>query len=338
MLFVSRDVSGIPSQETNVPVYMQDWLTDIAMRGTETRRVIVTENGKPLGSLTVWLQRNGLGMKQGYNLPWARVCGPHFPEGISEEKRTSTTRQLVRQLPRNVSFFLKLAHESDFMLFLEEGFKPVLENNYFIPPAGLPTLHAALSKMSKRHVKQAQRDLIVTTTTPDGFIEIYEADLARRRRKPYAPLAIARDILAEGQRQGQARIFIAKRRDSGEIDAAIACLWDHARYYYWMTTRRLQADGEAKPNQGAVKLVLWAAIQDAAARGLTFDFDGAGFDPTPSEFGKVRLYDGMGGQHCVRYMVTRETKIEQALGRFRPSIKRAIRSTVGKLMPLQMNQ
>jgi len=192
MLFVSRDVSGIPSQETNVPVYMQDWLTDIAMRGTETRRVIVTENGKPLGSLTVWLQRNGLGMKQGYNLPWARVCGPHFPEGISEEKRTSTTRQLVRQLPRNVSFFLKLAHESDFMLFLEEGFKPVLENNYFIPPAGLPTLHAALSKMSKRHVKQAQRDLIVTTTTPDGFIEIYEADLARRRRKPYAPLAIAR--------------------------------------------------------------------------------------------------------------------------------------------------
>jgi hypothetical protein len=337
MLFVPRNVIANPSQDAIVPVYMQDWFTEIAARGAKTRRVAVTENGKLLGDLTVSLERNGLGMKQAYNLPWARLGGPNISEGIDEERRARITRQLIRQLPSNVSFFLKLTNESDFKLFLEEGFKPDSENNYFIPPAALPTLHASFSKMTKRHIKQAQRDMVVSTVAPDAFIEIYAADLARRRRKPYAPLAIARDILAEGQRQGQARIFAAKRRDSGEIDAAIACLWDDARYYYWMTTRRLQTSNHDKPHQGAVKLLLWSAIQDAAARGLTFDFDGAGLDLTPSECGKTRLYGGMGAQRCIRYAVTRETKVERVLGRFRPLIKRAIRTTVGKLLTLRLN-
>jgi Acetyltransferase (GNAT) domain len=261
MLFVPRNVIANPSQDAIVPVYMQDWFTEIAARGAKTRRVAVTANGKLLGDLTVSLERNGLGMKQAYNLPWARLGGPNISKGIDEKRRARITRQLIRQLPSNVSFFLKLTNESDFKLFLEEGFKPYSENNYFIPPAALPTLHASFSKMTKRHIKQAQRDMVVSTVAPDAFIEIYAADLARRRRKPYAPLAIARDILAEGQRQGQARIFAAKRRDSGEIDAAIACLWDDARYYYWMTTRRLQTSNHDKPHQGAVKLLLWSAIQ-----------------------------------------------------------------------------
>jgi hypothetical protein len=337
MLFVPRDVTGTLSQETNVPVYLQDWLTAIAARGGNTRKTVVTENGEPLGSLTISLDRNALGMKQAYNLPWARTCGPSIPEGINEERRADITRRLIRQLPTNVSFFLTLADEFDFRLFLEEGFKPVSEANYVIPPVPFPALHASLSKMTKRHIKQAQRDLVVSTTTPDSFIEIYATDLARRRRKPYAPLDIARDILSEGQRQGQARIFTAKRRDTGEIDAAIACLWDNARYYYWMTTRRLQASGQNKPHQGAVKLLLWSALQDAAARGLTFDFDGTGIDPAPGKNGKVRLYDGMGAQRCVRYAVKRETKLEQVLGHLRLPVKLVIRSTVGKLMTLQMN-
>src|SRR6266852_5216953 len=337
MLFVPRDVTGTLSQETNVPVYLQDWLTAIAARGGNTRKTVVTENGEPLGSLTISLDRNALGMKQAYNLPWARTCGPSIPEGINEERRADITRRLIRQLPTNVSFFLTLADEFDFRSFLEEGFKPVSEANYVIPPVPFPALHASLSKMTKRHIKQAQRDLVVSTTTPDSFIEIYATDLARRRRKPYAPLDIARDILSEGQRQGQARIFTAKRRDTGEIDAAIACLWDNAKYYYWMTTRRLQASGQNKPHQGAVKLLLWSAIQDAAARGLTFDFDGVPSGFSSKENGVTRLYAGMGGQRSIRYRVKRETGLEKSLGRLRTPIKLLITKTFGTFMTLKMN-
>lgn len=337
MLLAPREITGTPVNDRKTPVYQQGWLTEIAARRAETIKAVVTEGGGQLGSLTIALERNGLRMRQGYNLPWARLCGPVISEGLSEEKRAQVTRELIRQLPRNVSLFLTLADEFDFKLFLAEGFQPASEDNYFISPDRLPALYASFSKMTKRHIKHAQRDLIVSTTTPDAFIEIYAADLVRRRRRPYAPLAIAREILAEGLRQGQARIFTAKRRDTEEIDAAVACLWDDARYYYWMTTRRLHADGQAKPHQGAVKLLLWSAIQDAAARGLTFDFDGAGTDVTPRKKGTTRLYDGMGAQCCTRYAVKRETMLERFLGHFRPPIKLVIRKTVGKLVILRMN-
>jgi hypothetical protein len=187
--------------------------------------------------------------------------------------------------------------------------------------------------MTRRHIRQAQDHLIVSSTTPNIFIQTYAANLLRRRRKSYAPLTTARDILTEGLRRGQARILTANRHDNGEVDAAIACLWDDTHYYYWMTTRRVQSKGQTKPHQGAVKLLLWSAIQDASSMGRIFDFDGIPAGKT----GTVRLYEGFGGRRSVRYRVKRETNLEQILGRFRNPTKLLIRNTFGILFSLKMN-
>lgn len=336
MLFVPREFYQPSFREAGVPVYMQEWLTEIAARSSQIRETAVIENGKPIGSLMFSVHRNAIGMKQGYDLPWARLSGITISENISQAKRAEVTRQLIRQLPKNVTLFLTLANEFDYNLFLSEGFKSTAGENYLIASDRLNSLYGSFSKMTKRHIKQAKRDLIVSTTTPEGFIDIYKADLARRRRKPYAPLDIACDILKEGLRRGQARIFTASRRDTREIDAAIACLWDDEKYYYWMTTRRLANDDQIKPYPGAVKLLLWSAIQDAAAKGLDFDFDGAA-DLGGTHAGKSRLYQGLGAELCVRYAVKRETRIERILGHLRPPVKFLLRMTVGKLMTLKLN-
>ena len=337
MLFVSRDIGGIPLNISKSPVYMQRWFTDIAEQNDDTRKIVVTEDGKVAGSLIIVLGRNSLGMKQAYNLPWARVCGPNIPEDICKTKKTQITRQLIKQLPTDVSYFLTLSNEFDYRLFLSEGFQPALDENYTVAPDKSPLLHASFSKMTRRHIRQAQEHLIVSTTTPQAFIQTYAADLFRRRRKSYAPLTIAHDILKEGVRRGQARIFTANRRDTGEIDAAVACLWDDTNYYYWMTTRRVPAEGQTKPHQGAVKLLLWSAIQDAAAKGLTFDFDGIPSEFSSKENGVTRLYAGMGGQRSIRYRVKRETRLEQLLGRLRTPAKLLITKTIGTFMTLKMN-
>jgi hypothetical protein len=336
MLFVPRDIYQPSFREAGLPVYMQEWLTEIAARSSETRKTAVTENGKPIGSFAFLVQRNAIGMKQGYNLPWARLNGVTISENISEAKRAEIIRQLIRWLPKNVSLFLTLANELDYELFLSEGFQSTAGENYLIASDRLNSLYDSFSKMTKRHIKQAKRDLIVSTTTPEAFIDIYKTDLARRRRKPYAPLDIARDILKEGLRRGQARIFTASRRDTRGIDAAIACLWDDKKYYYWMTTRRLADNNQIKPHPGAVKLLLWSAIQDAATKGLDFDFDGAA-DAVGAHAGRSRLYHGLGAELCVRYAVKRETKLERTLCHLRRPVKFLLRMTVGKLMPLKMN-
>src|SRR6266852_5610146 len=203
MLFVSRDISGIPLNISKSPVYMQRWFTDIAEQNDDTRKIVVTEEGKVAGSLVIVLRRNSLGMKQAYNLPWARVCGPNIPEDTCKTKKAEITRQLIKQLPTDVSYFLTLSNEFDYRLFLSEGFQPALEETYTVAPDKSPLLHASFSKMTRRHIRQAQEHLIVSTTTPQAFIQTYAADLFRRRRKSYAPLTIAHDILKEGVRWGR---------------------------------------------------------------------------------------------------------------------------------------
>jgi hypothetical protein len=104
-----------------------------------------------------------------------------------------------------------------------------------------------------------------------------------------------------------------------------------------MTTRRVHVNGQNKPHHGAVKLLLWSAIQDASSKGLTFDFDGIPSNFSPSENGVTRLYAGMGAQRSIRYRVTRETRLEQYLGRLRAPTKLLITKTVGTFMTLKMN-
>src|SRR3984893_4560219 len=98
MLLISRDIAGIPLDGGKSPVYMQGRFIDIAAQHDNTKEIGVMEDGKVTGSLPIVLVRNSLGMKQAYNLPWGRVCGPNIPEGISNDKKTEITRRLVKQL------------------------------------------------------------------------------------------------------------------------------------------------------------------------------------------------------------------------------------------------
>lgn len=321
----------------NVPVYMQDWFTGITAHLDEARTFRVVENGMTVGNLSLHIGRNLIGMKQGHNLPWARLCGSVIVPYLADDRKTRIMRELIRQLPKDVSYFLTLASQADHEAFLAEGFEPLLEGNYVITPDRLSTLENSFSKMTKRHIRQAERDLLVGSASPDTFIKLYSEHLARRRRKPYVPLGIAQALIEEGLHRDQCRIFTAQRRDTGEIDAAIACLWDSETYYYWMTTRRLQIDGESRPQQGAVKLLIWSAIQDAALRGLTFDFDGIGIESTAGADSKARLYEGMGAELTVRYGVSRTTPLERGIQYIRGPAKQIVRRTVGRFMALKLN-
>src|SRR5260370_16930425 len=166
MLLVSRDIAGIPLDGGKSPVYMQGWFTDIAAQNDNTKEIVVIEDGKLTGSLQIVLVRNSLGMKQAYNLPWARVCGPNIPEGIGKTERARITRRLIRQLPTDVSYFLTLATEFDHGLFLSEGFQPDLEDNYTVAPDLSAELVPSLSHTTHSHLTPPPAPLLHSTPTP----------------------------------------------------------------------------------------------------------------------------------------------------------------------------
>src|SRR3981081_4816898 len=108
---------------------MQRRFTEIGEQNDDTRKIVVTEDGKVAGSLIIVLGRNSLGMKQAYNLPWARVCGPNIPEDTCKTRKTEITRQLIKQLPTDVSYFLTLSNEFAYRLFLSGACDEALRTN-----------------------------------------------------------------------------------------------------------------------------------------------------------------------------------------------------------------
>jgi Acetyltransferase (GNAT) domain len=330
MAFTSQDKSESAPDSEGIPVYMQSWFTAIAAKG-RTLRVEVVEDQNVAGFFSCSVYRNPLGMKQAYNLPWARVGGPIVDAGVDRERRKQIAESLINRLPSNRSYFLTLSNEDDFRLFLAAGFVGESEDNFVIPRDQATIWERGLSRMSKRHLRTADRALSISSIQPAEFTQLYAEHLAMRRRKPYADLSIARDLLIEAIRRGQARVTAACRRDTGEIDAAVACLWDDTSYYYWMTTRRPPSAAHGAPHAGAVKLLLRAAINHAHAKGLNFDFDGV------TSVQVANLYAGMGGTRSVRYQVRRGTICERFASLVRPPVKSVLRNTIGRLTALKLN-
>ena len=162
VLFVPHNLAGFATL-SGFPVYMQGWFTKAIEDKTETLKVTVVKEDGIVGAMTLFLCRNAMGMKQAYNLPWARLCGPLIDEEVEPMRRATIVRQLVDQLPSNVSYFLVLSNENDFKIFLDAGFKAALEDNFIIPLDEATTWERGLSKMAKRHLKMARKDLIVST-------------------------------------------------------------------------------------------------------------------------------------------------------------------------------
>jgi Acetyltransferase (GNAT) domain len=337
MLFIPQHFPRLAVPSAALPVYMQGWFTDIGATSTETLKVTVVEGNEIAGSLEVSLCKNALGMNQAYNLPWARLGGPLISEGVGSARRAQIVQKLIDQLPKNVSYFLTLANEDDFKIFLASGFKADLEDNFVVPACQPTPVEIGFSKMTKRHLRKAEEELLVSTLDPEEFIQLYATHLSMRRRKPYAALSIAQEILVEAKRRGQASIMTAGRRGASESDAAIACLWDNTNYYYWMTTRRPPVTGQIRPHQGAVKLLLCKAIKDAHTKGLVFDCDGVPAGLPEKENGVTRLYHGLGATKSVRYKVKRETLVERLASLVRGPVKLAIRRTIGTVLTLKLN-
>jgi hypothetical protein len=75
-------------------------------------------------------------------------------------------------------------------------------------------------------------------------------------------------------------------------DAAIACVWDDSRLYYWMSSRRRESlsNTAEKPHGDAIKLLVTTAIAHAHSLGRIFDVDGVPIVNGRPDQGKNDLY------------------------------------------------
>ena len=274
-------------------VFQASWWLDVYKGDPHHQDLMVIDKGKILGRLVFLKQRNGLGMRCGLLPAWAHLGGPVLARGLSEGRKVQVLHDLVRRLPKNMSY--KFACDSYApnaglvrAAFLRAGFTHRRIETYCRAPDDGDML-ARLTKKQRKHLRQAEKDVEICSLNGTQFADLYEANINAGGKKAFLPFHYISDIIDGGAAQipPQVRVFAArKKQDDGRLSApeiAIACTWDTDRYYFWLLTRPLTREANGC-HPDTVKLLLTRAMEHAQSLGLLFDSDGAGSE------GIARLY------------------------------------------------
>jgi hypothetical protein len=296
-----------PVYNAERPVFQQPWWLAIAVSSGPYWESKVVEDGIEQGNLLYTTGRNKIGLRWGYSPFWSHLGGPLVDSALSEDRKRQVLEGLIAQLPRNIYFrFVCNPRAADAALvreaFAQAGFSHITQKTYSCP-ADDPGVGGRLNKKHRNHLRAAEKRLDIVEINAEAFIAFYHSNLKAAGKKPYAPLAIAQNLIAAGVTRDppQIRVLAARQKPSVHrhetlFDAAIACAWDHERYYLWMATYRcIPKNLDNKPNPDAIKLLLVKATEHAKSLGLTFDVDGS------DTLGSERLYKEILKIPCVEY-------------------------------------
>ncbi len=230
-------------------------------------------------------------------------------------KNLGVTAKLLAQLPScsHISFRLH-GDIADTLAFDAAGFENGVDYTVEIPPDPKDALWRQMRDKTRNVIRRAQEGLTVTESeNAEEFLWFYENNLNAQNRYP---MEISSKLVNNCISRQVGRILLA--RDSyGDIKAAVFCVWDAKREYYFMSTRCDDAPS------GAVSVLIWEAIQHASARGLIFDM--YGIHVVGGSLPNIHLVTGFGGTLKTRLTVRKSSRIAQ-LGRDLQSVLKISRS------------
>jgi hypothetical protein len=262
------------------------------------------------------LGRDGRGILCGVQPAWMYL-DDFAAAGPAKER---LIRRLLARLPGGVSFHFAFHSgladgQAVRRAFAGCGFKILEWQTYvYTPPASHNGTQAELidtfsGKSIKGTLRRAMRDMEIVDISVADYIGLQRANLRAEGKKNTRNDTLDQLILEEAVKRNCARIFATRRKSSDAypgphpIDAALVYLWDEDRRIsqLWRLTYRQHNDAHNKTHVDASKLLVLAAMQDAAERKYTLDTDG--YTPGMAKLyglfgpGVFRLADRL---HCER--------------------------------------
>ena len=327
--YTPEQVAGIDQSE--LPIFSQDWWINIARGSSKFRESKVVRRGVVVGRLPFVLSRSRLGLLRGQDPHWSHLGGPVVDRRLSRTEQAEVIRSLLEQLPRWVSFNFVCNPDLSYAdlvrsAFKRSGFDHATQRTYLRLPTEGDVLNTRKSK-HKGHIKRAAKELECVEVSAKEFVQFFEANLKASKKRSYSPLETMTLLIEEAFSRGQGRAIAASSRSrsqsddgrSSPYDAAIVYVWDNDRCYYWLSTHRIASanNSDAKPHPDATKLLAVRAMEDAQAMNLIFDADGAA---TP---GADNFYRNMFGltKEQRRDLFQRETILERFYQRYRQQFK-----------------
>jgi hypothetical protein len=355
---VDEDQTGIAASHPSRPIYQQGWWLDIARGRSQFREAVVRKDGTIVGTLSyaqvrcVVSRLIPLSFSFGGSTHWTSLCQPDLDAGLDEQEKREALQRLIRQLPRKISFKFVIGPDVKDRELIKDSFKAAgFEHTTQITYSERPDDLDVKMRMSAKHrynLARAKRDLEVLGANPGeptisaaAFVDFYRKNL-RPGEKSYGPLGVARALIEEGMNRNQAQVFVARRKRTCENgsnsswDAAIVCVWDDSRLYYWMSARRRESPNDTvdKPHGDAIKLLMTTAISHARSLGRVFDADGVPIVNGSPDQGKNELYKKiLKIPHKEnRDVYSRPSQLYRFFTQFREDVCRPVKKIVARLV------
>ncbi|MCC7123609.1 MAG: GNAT family N-acetyltransferase [Acidobacteria bacterium] len=284
-------------------IFIEPWWLDASVPGA-WHAATVERDGHVRGRLPyATLRRDGLswcGLP-----PLTRLLFPDVDPGTGKPETLSRQRlqietTLIEQLPVAATYeFVLPPHQSNALAWQTAGFDARLQYTFVVDPGTAEdVLWQQINSKMRNVIRRAEERLRVQPLSPEAFVERYAASFADAARED--DVARVGRLATAAVEHGQAQALAAV--DDKDAAHAIALfVWDDADYYYYLSAR-----DTAHAELGAVGLLVWTGMRDAARRGLRFDFDGV------SSSGRLKFLHAFGGRLASRVVVTRRNPASEA--------------------------
>ena len=285
------NVLGLLQQGT---AFHQPWFRDIASGGATKVTAIATLDGEIAACLPYTVATQKLFFFCADKAAWTHVNGPVFAEGLDQSQKAEATRRLLAQLPQWCSFNFLCDPSDDNPIIVDQfkaaGFTHTTQfthHEYPTDPDVMdPSNPNGLDKKRRGNIRRAEKKVfIVEAITGQEFMHFYLHNLSTAQKICDQDSSVLAPIIDIGQSiklttQSQkntssvmifaAREIIEAESETAPLVAAIVCLLDSKRCFYWLTSRR-HSDGY----DDTVKALIIRARQKARELGLIFDSNGA---------------------------------------------------------------
>lgn len=293
-------------------IFHEPWWLEAASKGTY-QEATVAAGGKIIARLP-YIVTKAAGFKM-IGMPlMTHVLGPVLMAETRAANCThamnyvAITSELISQLPKaaHISFRLH-GGASSTLAFDAAGFQNGVHFTVEIPPDAPDLQWRQMRDKTRNVIRRSQEKLsIAEFHDPAQFMDFYEQNLGEQGARNFYDRSVCETLMAGCLARGAGRILVAVNH-GGNFEAAVFTVWDKTTEYYFMSSRSRDS------MNGAVSCLIWAAIQHASSKGLTFDMDCV--HVKGKQLPNLLLLTGFGGSMKPRYSV-RKTSLAGNVARY----------------------
>ena len=288
--------------------FHQPWFRDIASGGATKVTAIAALGGEIAACLPYTIATEKLFFFCADKAAWTQVNGPVFAQGLDQSQKAEATRRLLAQLPYWCSFNFICAPSDDNRILVDQfkaaGFTHTTQfthHEYPTDPDVMdPNNPNGLDKKRRGNIRRAEKKVfVVEAMSGQEFMQFYLHNLSEAQKICYHDPSVMAPIIDAGQsvklttssQQKASGVIIFAAREKRETEfktaplvAAIVCLLDSKRCFYWLTSRR-----RSNGYDDTVKALIIRARQKARELGLIFDSNGAAEEGCHTLYTRLRF-------------------------------------------------